>query len=140
MRRRPPGTGRRLGCGALTMTALGLSLVTGCGTSHASASGHCGTTRTAANVPVIIEVSRGSVSCTTAMRVEKSYAAMIRAGKVRGNGGGAPVKVNGWTCQGFPTPEVLKTGQTSACRTGSTEVLAILPAPGGAATAQGASD
>jgi hypothetical protein len=63
------------------------------------------------------------------MRVENSYAAVVRSGKIRGNGGGSPVKVSGWTCQGFPTPEVLKTGQTSACRSNSAEVLAILPPP-----------
>jgi hypothetical protein len=67
------------------------------------------------------------------MRVENSYAAAVRTGKIRGNGGGAPVTVSGWTCQGFPTPEVLRTGQTSACRTNSAEVLAILPPPSGTA-------
>jgi hypothetical protein len=118
---------------------LGIGLLTACGTpnaSNASSAGRtCGTTRTAANVPVIIKVSRGPVSCATALRVENSYAAMIQAGKVRGNGGGAPVKVSGWTCQGFPTPEVLKTGQTSACRANGTEVLEILPPPSATSTA-----
>lgn len=112
---------------------LGIGVLAACGASagsgSASASATCGTTRTAADVPVIIKVGRGSVSCGTAMRVENSYAAMVRSGKIRGNGGGSPVKVSGWTCQGFPTPEVLKTGQTSACRTNSAEVLAILPPP-----------
>ena len=40
-----------------------------------------------------------------------------------------PGPVSGWTCQGFPTPEVLKTGQTSVCRDGGGEVLAVLPPP-----------
>jgi hypothetical protein len=126
---------RSLGRAALPTVAasLGISLLTACGTSSASstpsAGKPCGTTRTAANVPVIIQVSRGSVSCAAALRVENSYAAVIRAGKVRGNGGGAPVKVSGWTCQGFTTPEVLKTGKTSACRADGNEVLEILPAP-----------
>jgi hypothetical protein len=136
--RRHRGTGGRLrSFGALAMTTLGLGLVAACGTPHAtSASGRCGTTRTAVNVPVIIEVSRGPVSCATAMRIEESYAAMVRAGRVRGNGGGAPVKVSGWTCQGFPTPDVLRTGKTSACRQGHAEVLAVLPPPTGSATSQ----
>jgi hypothetical protein len=116
---------------------LGIGVLAACSASASygqpTAAQNCGTTRTGANVPVIIKVGRGTVSCGTAMRVENSYAAMVRAGKVRGNGGGAPVKVSGWTCQGFPTPEVLKTGQTSACRTNSAEVLAILPPPTGTA-------
>jgi hypothetical protein len=129
---------RSLGRAALPALAagLGISLLTACGTSSASdtsgASRSCGTTRTGANVPVIIQVSRGPVSCATALRVESSYAALIRAGKIRGNGGGAPVKVNGWTCQGFPTPEVLRTGKTSACRADGTEVLEVLPPPSAA--------
>lgn len=140
-----PGTGRRLsragqagqaGVRAAAVT-LGIGVLAACsasaGSGSASASATCGTTRTAANVPVIIKVGRGSVSCGTAMRVENSYAAAVRTGKIRGNGGGAPVTVSGWTCQGFPTPEVLRTGQTSACRTNSAEVLAILPPPSGTA-------
>ncbi|HYZ56561.1 MAG TPA: hypothetical protein VE733_24120 [Streptosporangiaceae bacterium] len=131
---RHPGrrVSRSLGRAALPAVAagLGISLLTACGTSSASstssASRTCGTTRTAANVPVIVKVSQGAVSCTTALRVESSYAALIRAGKVRGNGGGAPVKVSGWTCQGLPTPEVLRTGETSTCRAGGAEVLEIL--------------
>ena len=126
----------RAGVRAAAVT-LGIGVLAACGASagsgSASASTTCGTTRTAANVPVIIKVSRGSVSCGTAMRVENSYAAAVRSGRIRGNGGGSPVEVSGWTCQGFPTPEVLKTGQTSACRTSSAEVLAILPPPTGPA-------
>jgi hypothetical protein len=116
---------------------LGIGVLAACsasaGSGPASASAACGTTRTAANVPVIIKIGRGSVSCGTAMRIENSYAAAVRGGAIRGNGGGSPVKVSGWTCQGFPTPEVLKTGQTSACRTNTAEVLAILPPPTGTA-------
>jgi len=81
------------------------------------------------NVPVIIKISEGPVSCATALRVENSYAAVVRTGQIRGNGGGAPVTVSGWTCRGFATTEVLKTGQTSACRSGGAEILAILPPP-----------
>lgn len=119
---------------------LGVGVIAACGASGgtgASANATCGTTRTGANVPVIIKVNQGSVSCKTAMRIENSYAADVRSGDIVGNGGGAPVKVSGWTCQGFPTPEVLKTGQTSACRADGAEVLAILPMPSGAPTATG---
>jgi hypothetical protein len=129
------GAGRsataRRGLGVVGV-ALGLGALAGCGTSAASTPNPgqtCGTTRTGVNVPVIIKVSAGPVSCATALRVENSYAAVVRTGQIRGNGGGAPVTVNGWTCRGFPTTEVLKTGQTSACRSGGAEILAILPPP-----------
>ena len=89
----------------------------------------CGTTRTAANVPVHIQIARGQVSCATALTVERDYAKAILSGKVPGTGGGAPVHVEGWVCQGFATPVVLKTGQASKCVQGSNEILAILPAP-----------
>jgi hypothetical protein len=127
-------------CGLAVATLLVL-LVTGCG-SHASTPGGgaspkdtgsamtaCGETKTAANVPVDIQIARGQVSCTTALAVERAYAKAILSGKVPGTGGGAPVHVQGWTCQGFATPVVLKTGQASKCVQDSTEILAILPAP-----------
>lgn len=121
----------RAGLGAVA-AGIGLGVLAGCGTSTAStpqAGQTCGTTRTGVNVPVIIEIGKGQVSCGTALQVENSYARLIRNGDVRGNGGGAPVTVSGWTCQGFPTPEVLKTGQTSACHNHGAEVLAVLPPP-----------
>jgi len=49
-----------------------------------------------------------------------------RIGKVPGNGGGAPVKIRGWVCKGFATPEVLATGHASACRKGVAQILAVL--------------
>jgi hypothetical protein len=126
-------------CGIAVATLL--VLVTGCG-SHASepssaaspkdtsaAMTACGQTKTAANVPVDIQIARGQVSCSTALAIERAYAKAILSGKVPGTGGGAPVHVQGWTCQGFATPVVLKTGQASKCVNGSTEILAILPAP-----------
>jgi len=111
--------------GAVVAVALSL---TGCGGSskasvHAQA---CGTGHTAANVPVEIEVNRGQVSCAAAMTVERDYAAAIVAGKAPGNGGGGPITVNGWQCQGFPTPELLKTGDVSKCSKDSVEIIAIL--------------
>jgi hypothetical protein len=125
-------------CGVAVATIL--LAVVGCGspvtsstapTASGSATGMtaCGTTRTAANVPVHIQIARGQVSCATALTVERDYTKAILSGDVPGTGGGAPVHVRGWTCQGFSTPVVLKTGQASKCVQGSREILAILPAP-----------
>lgn len=92
----------------------------------------CGTTRTAADVPVVIKVVKGTVNCRTALSVENGYASMIKAGKVLGNGGGAPAQVNGWTCQGYPAPKAALTGDASECHTRSAEVVAewALPSTG----------
>jgi len=122
------GVWRALG-GIMVLSGLwlgGLWLVAGCSPAQATAGATCGTTRTAAGVPVIIKVARGSVDCQAAMQVENEYAARIRNGQVPGNGGGAPVVVNGWTCQGYNTPQVLSTGNASQCRTGSAAILAVL--------------
>jgi hypothetical protein len=89
----------------------------------------CGTTRTGAGVPVVIKVTRGSVTCAAALGIENAYATMIRRGDLKGNGGGAPLTVRGWTCQGYPTPQVLQTGTTSECHTASAEVVAVLDLP-----------
>jgi hypothetical protein len=89
----------------------------------------CGVTRTGANVSVTIEVSKGRAACATVLRVEQGYAALIGKGAIRGNGGGAPVTVDGWTCQGYPTPEVLRTGDASECHNASAEVVAVLVRP-----------
>ncbi len=117
------------------LTATLLALTAGCGSPTANSAGTssaatpCGMTRTAANVPVNIQVERGQVSCATALTVERDYAKVVGAGQAPGNGGGGPVHVLGWTCVGFPTPVVLKTGQASKCVQGGEEILAILPAP-----------
>jgi hypothetical protein len=108
-----------------------LLLLSACGhTSQppSDAGKHCGTGRSPANVPVSIEIDRGYVQCSTAMTVEKNYAAAIDEGKAPGEGGGGPVPVNGWVCQGFTTPVVLKTGDASKCTKGDAEILAVLPA------------
>jgi hypothetical protein len=119
--------------GGVVVLAGGAGLLVGCSSSGVSGvlgvGATCGTTRTAADVPVIIKVIKGTVSCGVAMNVENEYAAKIRAGQVRGNGGGAPVAVSGWTCQGYPTPEVLSTGNASQCHTGSATIVAVLPVP-----------
>ncbi len=111
------------GLGALWGCAC---LVTGC-SSASSAGATCGSTHTAAGVPVIIKVAKGSVNCEAAMQVENEYVAEIQAGQLVGNGGGAPVVVSGWTCQGYNTPEELSTGNVSQCHTGSATILAVLP-------------
>jgi hypothetical protein len=112
-------------------------VLAGCSSGQASAGPGttCGSTRTAAGVPVVIKVAKGSVNCQAALRVENEYAAKIRDGQVKGNGGGAPVVVSGWTCQGYSTPEVLSTGNASQCRSGGTTILAVLPVPGATGTA-----
>ena len=113
------------------LCGLGVCAAAGCSSAPgpAGAGATCGSTRTAAGVPVIIKVARGQVDCTIAMRVENQYAAEIRNGQVPGNGGGAPVAVSGWTCQGYDTPEVLSTGNASQCHNGSATILAVLPVP-----------
>ncbi len=119
--------GRRWGAAAVAAGAGLLAVVACSSQSAASTAGSaCGATRTGANVPVVIKVVKGTVDCGTAMRVEADYAAMMKSGDVRGNGGGAPVSVDGWTCQGYPTPQVLRTGAASECHTASAEVVAVL--------------
>ncbi len=88
----------------------------------------CGSARTPANVPVKIEVAKGTVACADAMTIEKSYTAAVAQGRAPGNGRG-PVKISGWTCQAFTTPVSLKTGNVSACYRSGTEILAVLPPP-----------
>ena len=113
---------------AVTVVGCGLLGLAACSSAPApgSTGTSCGTTRTGANVPVVIKVNKGTVDCPTAMRVEQSYAMLLKEGDIRGNGGGAPVAVNGWTCQGYPTPEVLRTGAASECHTATAEVVAVL--------------
>jgi hypothetical protein len=115
--------------------ALAAGSAAGCATSGVSTPGTpatCGRTRTGVNVAVVITIGRGSVSCPAAMTVEKSYAALIRAGDVRGNGGGAPVSVHGWTCQGYTSAEITRTSRVSVCVQGSAEIFAVLPPPAAA--------
>jgi len=111
------------------VTALALPL-TGCGAPKTAVRPQsCGTGRTAANVPIQIDVNRGQVSCSVAMTVERDYAAAIVAGKAPGNGGGGPITVNGWKCQGYSTPDLLKTGDVSRCTKSGVEIVAILKGP-----------
>jgi hypothetical protein len=118
-----------LAASALPGCALGSSGKQPGGGASPSAAAHCGTAHTAAGVPVEIEVQHGSVACETAMGIERRYSRELASGKVPGNGGGAPVKIRGWVCQGFNTPHVLSTGEASACKKNGTEILAVLPSP-----------
>jgi hypothetical protein len=116
---------------ALLCTAMAAAAVlTGCSSaSGGGASASCGSTHSAAGVPVVIKVTKGSVGCPTALSVENKYTKLIKSGDVRGNGGGAPVTVDGWTCQGYLTPQILATGDASECHSGNTEIVAELPVP-----------
>jgi hypothetical protein len=120
-------SGTVLGVAVLGAPAL-VMLLAGCssGPAPGAAGTACGHTRTAVNVPVVIMVAKGTVDCATAMRVEAGYAAAIKEGDLQGNGGGAPVAVDGWTCESYPTAEVLRTGDASECHTANTEVVAVL--------------
>lgn len=123
------------------LAVAALSLATGCtATANGKPVGavspatRCGTGSTAAGVPVVVEVVRGSVRCKTALAIQRDYSKAIASGKVPGNGGGAPVTIRGWVCQGFNTPVVLATGHASACRKDGAEILALLPEPSSGAT------
>src|SRR5260221_9499393 len=119
----------------LWLAALVTAAAAGCGTSGGAARGWatrakvtaCGTMKTAAAVPVKVEVIRGQLACSTARAVERAYAMAIRSGRAPGNGGGGPVKIQGWTCQGFATPIVLQTGKAPKCVRDGVEILEILP-------------
>jgi hypothetical protein len=115
------------GCASAGSQPSGPASATRASTDKAVTS--CGTTKTAANVPVRVHIQHGPASCEMAMSVERRYARAILAGKAPGNGGGGPVHINGWICQGFPTPTVLASGKASKCVKGAAEILAILPAP-----------
>ena len=117
--------GAMAGCGGTTTTAAG----GGAGPIASSAPAiRCGTAHTAAGVPVDVDIV-GQASCQDAMTVERAYTHALASGKVPGNGGGAPVKIHGWVCQGFDTPDVLATGRASACRKQGMRILAVLVLP-----------
>ena len=95
-----------------------------------SLSGHpCGMAKTAARVPVQVQVVRGAVACPAALKLQRAYATEVASGKAPGNGGGGPITVSGWVCVGFDTPEILRTGDTSKCTKDGAEIVAVLPSP-----------
>ena len=118
--------------GVAVVVMAGTLALSSCGGSKSNAATvqDCGSSQTAAKVPVDVKIYRGTVSCAAAMAVEKSYAKAIEDGDVPGNGGGAPVTINGWTCQGFSTPELLKTGDTSKCAKKGTQIVEVLKTSG----------
>lgn len=133
------GGSRPIAASLLTVIALGA--LTGCAMATGKQAGsttsasrgkpatRCGTARTAVGVPVEVEIQEGSVACQAALAIQRDYARAVASGKVPGNGGGAPVKIRGWVCQGFSTPKVLATGQASACKKDGAEILAVLASP-----------
>ena len=134
--RRSSGRARRLArarIGRLVWLAVLVMAAAGCSNSPSSGPATrarvtaCGTAKTAASVPVRVEVIRGQLACTTARAIERAYAAAVRSGRAPGNGGGGPVKIQGWTCQGFATPVVLNTGKASKCVRDGVEILEVLP-------------
>ena len=129
---------RTMGLMALIAGSAVLGLA-GCssGAPAGSAGTSCGTTTTAAGVPVKIVVVKGTVDCAAVLRVEAAYAAAIRNGDLRGNGGGAPVSVDGWTCESFAAPQALQTGRASVCHTANAEVVAVLSLPSAAGPSAG---
>lgn len=119
--------------------ALAAVTLAGCAAASGSTAAreNCGTARTAAGIPVQIVVAAGQVACAAALQVETAYAQAIVAGKAPGNGGGGPVRVSGWTCEGMDTPELLKTGETSRCVQDGRQIIALLPAPPSPSPASG---
>jgi hypothetical protein len=120
------------GCGSASAHAARVGSRTS-SESAARTGGSCGNSFTAGHVPIVLKVDSGTVPCPQAQQVESGYNQDIVTGKAQGNGGGGPVKVNGWTCEGFPTPRILRTGQVSRCSSGAGEFDAVLasstPAP-----------
>jgi hypothetical protein len=135
--RRSPSRARRLARARIGrlfwLAALVIAAVAGC--TNSTSTGPvtratvtaCGTAKTAASVPVRVEIIRGQLACTTARAIERAYAAAVRSGRAPGNGGGGPVKIQGWTCRGFATPIVLQTGKASRCVRDGVEILEVLP-------------
>jgi hypothetical protein len=123
------GTVRAIAAG--TAIGAGLFGVAACssGPSPGAVGTSCGETRTAAHVLVALKVTKGPVNCAAALRAEQGYSSMLSAGEVRGNGGGAPVTVDGWTCEGYSTPVAIQTGNASECHTATAEVVAVLVLP-----------
>ncbi len=136
--RRSPGRARRHARAAirrsLGLVVLLTAAVAGCGGPGSPPAARtrvtaCGTAKTAADVPVKVLVAKGHLACAKARTVVRAYARAIRSGQAPGNGGGGPVTIRGWTCQGFSTPVVLQTGKAAKCARDGVQILEILPPP-----------
>lgn len=119
------------GCGAGSPAKSAAATSTAQSPAPATTGRKCGTGKTAAGVPILVEIGRGPVGCPTAMKIEGDYTAALASGHAPGNGGGGPVSIKGWVCEGFDTPEILRTGDTSKCSKGPSEILAVLAMPSG---------
>jgi hypothetical protein len=122
------------GCGAGGSAKPAAATSTALSPAPAATGRKCGAGKTAADVPVLVEVGQGPVGCPTALKIERDYAAALASGQAPGNGGGGPVSIKGWVCQGFNTPQILRTGDTSKCSRGPSEILAVLAMPSGSAS------
>ena len=111
--------GQSRAVGVSVLAALAACVMAGCGDTP----GLSGPRRQFAMDVEIV----GQASCHDAMTVERDYSRALASGKVPGNGGGAPVTIQGWICQGYDTPRVLATGRASACRKHGSQILAVLP-------------
>jgi hypothetical protein len=131
--------------GGLAVAGFILLLAAGCAgqstSARTSAAGQvtgpatdCGTAYTAAQVAVDVMVPNGTITCQTALRIQRDYSRKLTSGAAPGNGGGGPVPVDGWVCQGYPTPQVLRTGRASQCHRGAVTFYAVLPAPASSPT------
>jgi len=133
-RRRASDRARAAIARSALLVALLMAAVAACGGPGSSPATRtsvtaCGTAKTAADVPVKVLVAKGHLACTKAKAVVRAYATAIRSGQAPGNGGGGPVSIKGWTCQGFATPVVLQTGKAAKCARHGVEILEILPPP-----------
>ena len=128
--RRSPGRAASRGRAQRSRRSVGLVVLLTATTAGCSGHGSppagrptvtaCGTAKTAADVPVKVLVAKGHLACGAARAVVLAYAKAIRSGQAPGNGGGGPVSIKGWTCQGFTTPVVLKTGKAAKCHAPAT--------------------
>lgn len=117
----------------LAVVALGAAVapLSACGTSpgaestgSASVAGPgtvCGDIRTAAGYPATERIVRGQVSCADVTHVFTDYYAALGAGRAPGNGGGGPVRVDGWVCESTPATA---SDPTTTCDRGADEITA----------------
>ena len=71
---------------------------------------------------------RGTVGCRGLPAVEQGHQPRNRTATCAERRR-APVAVNGWNCESYPTPQVLRTRDASECHTANGELLALLSLP-----------